>query len=291
MAAVELSGFGRYWDGYRSNCICIRYALCLNPQQLTDAGSLNRLIETTEMQFLLRTLPQFFLSGCVLFVIGYVAVAYQIVQFGNQISESSADAAVVLGAAAWGNKPSPVYRERIMEALYLYKQGRVHWIIFTGGTPKEGYPPEAEVAKQFAITNKIPVRSILVDVESRSTKQNLLRAKELMGRTGIQTALLVSDPLHMKRAMTIATDIGLQAQPVPTVSSRIQSWKMWSKFLWRETWLYLEYLLFRTLESKSSGDLESTNLLDSFMRESVESIFVFGWPVANSDINRSRLLT
>ena len=243
------------------------------------------------MQFLLRTLPQFFLSGCVLFVIGYVAVAYQIVQFGNQISESSADAAVVLGAAAWGNKPSPVYRERIMEALYLYKQGRVHWIIFTGGTPKEGYPSEAEVAKQFAITNKIPVRSILVDVESRSTKQNLLRAKELMGRTGIQTALLVSDPLHMKRAMTIATDIGLQAQPVPTVSSRIQSWKMWSKFLWRETWLYLEYLLFRTLESKSSGDLESTNLLDSFMRESVESILVFGWPVANSDINRSRLLT
>ena len=264
---MELSGFGRYWDSYRSNCICIRYARCLNPQQFTDAGAFSRLIGTTEMRFLLRTLPKFFLSGCVLFVIGYAAVAYQIVQFGNQKSESSADAVVVLGAAAWGNKPSPVYRERIMEALYLYKQGRVHWIIFTGGTPKEGYPSEAEVAKQFAITNEIPVRSILVDVESRSTKQNLLRAKELMRRTGIQTALLVSDPLHMKRAMTMATDLGLRAKPAPTVSSRIQSWKIWSKFLWRETWLYLQYLLFRTLESKSSRDFESTNLPDSFMLE------------------------
>ncbi|MCY1169199.1 hypothetical protein D9M73_92180 [compost metagenome] len=220
------------------------------------------------MQFRLRTLLHIFLSGCVLLVVTYAAVACQIVQFGNQKSESPGDAAVVLGAAAWGNKPSPVYRERIMEALYLYKEGRVRWIIFTGGTPKEGYPSEAEVARQFAIANDIPAGSILVDIHSRSTKQNLLRAKELMDGAGIQTALLVSDPLHMRRAMTIATDINLHAMPSPTVSSRIQTWKTWGAFLWRETWLYLGYLLVRTLEYKSPLDLE----VEKFSHGSVSSL-------------------
>ena len=61
---------------------------------------------------------------------------------------NEADAAVVLGAAAWGNKPSPVFRERINHALTLYQTGRVKKIIFTGGTPKAGFATEAEVARQ-----------------------------------------------------------------------------------------------------------------------------------------------
>lgn len=210
------------------------------------------------MQFLLRILPKLFMSGCALFAIIYATVAWQIVQYSSQKSEASADAAIVLGAAAWGNKPSPIYRERIIEALNLYKQGRVSWIVFTGGTSKMGYPSEAEVAKRFAIANEIPAKVLLVDTESRSTKQNLLHAKELMDHKGIQTALLVSDPLHMKRAMAIAMDLGLKAQPAPTVSSRIQSWSTWSKFLWRETWLYIEYLLFRREDAKSTEELEIT---------------------------------
>lgn len=179
-----------------------------------------------------------------LLVIGYAIVAWQIVRFGNQTSVALADAAVVLGAAAWGNKPSPVYRERINEAITLYKQGRVHWIIFTGGSPQSGYPTEAEVGRHYSIVYGIPRSAILVDIESRNTWQNLELARDLMGPAGIHSVLLVSDPLHMKRAIAMATDLGLHALPAPTLSSRFSSWTTWGKFLWRETWLYIHYEAF-----------------------------------------------
>ena len=179
-----------------------------------------------------------------LLVGGYGLVAWQIVRYGNQTSDALADAAVVLGAAAWGNKPSPVYRERINEAIALYKQGRVRWIIFTGGSPQPGYPTEAEVGRRYSIVYGIPRSAILVDIESRNTWQNLERARDLMGSAGIRSVLLVSDPLHMKRAIAMANDLGLQALPAPTLSSRFRFWTTWSKFLWRETWLYIHYETF-----------------------------------------------
>ena len=91
----------------------------------------------------IRVLLKILCLACVLFGVAFVVVAWQIMGFVDPPSESSADVAIVLGAAAWGNKPSPVYRERINEAVSLYKTGRVQWIIFTGGTSKEGFPSEA----------------------------------------------------------------------------------------------------------------------------------------------------
>jgi uncharacterized SAM-binding protein YcdF (DUF218 family) len=176
-----------------------------------------------------------------LLVTGFCGTAYKIVRFGAEESSNSADAAIVLGAAAWWNKPSPVYRERINQAVNLYKQGRVHWIIFTGGTRQPGYPSEAEVGRQFAESAGVPPWSILVDMDSRTTWQNLEHAKVLMDSGGLQSALLVSDPLHMQRAVAMAQDIGIKVEPAPTLSSRVQSWTAQGKFLWRETWLYLGY--------------------------------------------------
>jgi uncharacterized SAM-binding protein YcdF (DUF218 family) len=196
------------------------------------------------MQFSVSSLRKILLYGLVLLIIGYATVAWKIVQFGNQTSDDSADAAVVLDAAAWGNKPSPVYRERINAAIALYQQGRVHWIIFTGGTPRLEYPSEAEVGRQFSAMHGIPISAMLVDVESRNTWQNLERAKDLTDIAGIRSVLLVSDPLHMRRAMAMASDLGLHAKPAPTLSSSFRSWTTCGKFLWRETWLYIDYTMF-----------------------------------------------
>ena len=194
----------------------------------------------------IRPTTRLILSAVLLAVIITLGtVAIRIVAFGNEVRESSADAAIVLGAAAWGKNPSPVYRERINEAISLYKLGRIHSIIFTGGTREPGFPSEAEVGRQFSARHGVPLTAMLVDVESRNTWQNLQRAKLLMASAGIRSALLVSDPLHMRRAITMASDLDIQALPAPTPSSRYQSWETWGKFLWRETWLYLSYLALR----------------------------------------------
>jgi uncharacterized SAM-binding protein YcdF (DUF218 family) len=170
-------------------------------------------------------------------------VAWEIVQFGNQPYNESAEAAVVLGAAAWGSKPSPVYRERINEALLLYQAGRVKWIIFTGGTREPGFLSEAEVGRQFSVQHGVPIEATLIDTESHTTWQNLEHAKDLMRTANLHSALLVSDPLHMRRAMAMAKDLGLNVQAAPTLSSRFRSWLPWSKFLWRETWLNIDYMI------------------------------------------------
>lgn len=181
----------------------------------------------------------FFVSAC-----GYGFAAWQVYQFGNYAPEASADAAIVLGAAAWGSRPSPVYRERIVQAISLWKARKVRWIILTGGSPRAGYPSEAMVGRQFCISMGVPAGATLVDEASRTTWQNLEQAKELMAAHGIRSVLLVSDPFHMRRAVAMAEDLGLQALPAPTLSSRFRSWPVQGRFLWRETWLYLAYLIF-----------------------------------------------
>ena len=170
----------------------------------------------------------------------FLAVAIEIVHFGERADYVNADAAIVLGAAAWGNRPSPVYRERINEALRLYHDGRVHHLIFTGGTRDPGFPSEAEVARKFALQHGVPDSAILLDTDSHTTQQNLANAKIILQAHGLNSVLLVSDPLHMLRVMAIARGMHLDAVPAPTESSRFQSWSARAKFLWRETWIYIE---------------------------------------------------
>ena len=176
--------------------------------------------------------------------LGLIGVAWQIVSYGKPVGSVHADAALVLGAAAWGTKPSPVYRERINEAIALYRAGRVHYLVFTGGTPEPGYPAEGEVGRRFAIEHGVPAAAILYETASRTTWENLANARKLLASAGIQTVLLVTDPLHMRRAMAMAARLGLQATPAPTSSSRFQSLASRAEFLWRETLLYVDYLLF-----------------------------------------------
>ena len=188
-----------------------------------------------------RVLLQFFIGLATVLTSALLVEAWQISQYGDRASERSADAAIVLGAAAWGSKPSPVYRERIAQAVRLYEAGCIHWIIYTGGTSAIGFPSEAQVGRQYSVAKGVPVAATLVDEDSRTTWQNLENAAGLMKRNQIRSVLLVSDPLHMQRAMVMASDLGLAAAPAPTTTSRFLSWTSRARFLWRETWLYLAY--------------------------------------------------
>lgn len=173
---------------------------------------------------------------------GYVA--FQIVRFGQLSSHQTADAAVVLGAAAWGNRPSPVYRERIEKAIQLYATHQVRWIILTGGSPVEGYPSEAQVGRRFCLTHGVPDDALLVEDLSRTTFENLQNAREQMAARNIRKVLLVSDPLHMKRSVALAKSLDMDAQPAPTQTSRFRTWQTRAVLLWHETWLYLAFRLF-----------------------------------------------
>jgi len=174
-----------------------------------------------------------------------IITAVKIYSYGSVAVDSQADAAVVLGAAVWSQNVSPVFRERINHAVNLYHQGKVRKLIFTGGQGNSNEPTEAAAARTYAQANGIPVQDILVEQKSHTTYENIVYAKRLADANHLNTVLLVSDPMHMKRAMTMARDVGLNAYPSPTPTTRYVGWRSQLSELVRETFYYIGYLIAR----------------------------------------------
>lgn len=172
---------------------------------------------------------------------------YQVWYYSQARSLHPADAVVVLGAAAWGKNPSPVFKERINYGLSLYQQGLAPKLIFTGGTPVEGYPTEAAVAARYAGKHGIKQADMLLETQSRDTYENLLNTRALAAQNDINSIIIVSDPHHLARAHYIADDLDMQAQTAPTPTSRYNNsgrgkqLKLW----WQESLLLVLYQLGR----------------------------------------------
>jgi uncharacterized SAM-binding protein YcdF (DUF218 family) len=176
-------------------------------------------------------------------VIGYSALSIYL--YGSNTSKVPADAAIVLGAAAWGDKPSPVFRERINHGINLYKRNDIQQLIFTGGQGESSEPAEAIVAKRYAIAQGVDAADILTETQSRTTRQNLYYASQVATTHQLRRILIISDPLHMKRSVLMARDLGMDAYPSPTPTTRYRSFKSQMSFLARETYFYFVYQLFR----------------------------------------------
>ncbi|KOP67994.1 multidrug MFS transporter [Bacillus sp. FJAT-18019] len=179
------------------------------------------------------------LIGIVLFYTLYVGCT--IWNYAQRTVNLPSDAAIVLGAAVWDESPSPVFQGRIDHAIWLYEQRLVNKLIFTGGRGLEGEPAESEVARQYAIAHGVPEGDILIETKSTITEQNLYYAKEIGEKAGLSSYLIVSDPLHMKRAMMMAEDMKLYANPSPVTESAYRSLRSKIPFLFREVFYYIGY--------------------------------------------------
>ena len=178
-----------------------------------------------------------------LFTVGLLAA--RIYLYSNASSDGPSDAAIVLGAAVWGANVSPVFEERINHGIDLYRKGRVGKLIFTGGQGNPGEPTESSAARDYALQLGIPAGDILIEEKSHTTYENILYAKQLTDAHGLRKVLIVSDPLHMKRAVAMARDVGLVADPSPTPTTRYQGLRSQAGLLAHETYYYLGYLLRR----------------------------------------------
>lgn len=190
-------------------------------------------------RWLIRIL-QFAALALILIVL---VTAFRIYNYGSNSVDTNADAAIVLGAAVWTNSVSPVFRERINHAIELHRLGKVSKLIFTGGQGSANEPTEAATARAYAIANGVPSQDILIEQKSHTTYENILYAKQLADANNIKKVLVVSDPLHMRRAMTMAADLGFDAYPSPTPTTKYQTWRTQLREVGRETFYYLGYLL------------------------------------------------
>ncbi len=144
-----------------------------------------------------------------------------------------------------GRIPSPVFEERIRHAIALHKAGQIRAVIFTGGRSEGDELAEAEAARNYALGQGVPEQDMFVETASANTFEKLAFAKVIADKAGFRRLLLVSDPLHMKRVLTIAADLGMDAHPSPTTSSKYTGLRAQLVFLARETYFCTTYLLRR----------------------------------------------
>ena len=167
--------------------------------------------------------------------------------YSGEAEPAYADAAIVLGAAIWGKEPSPVFKERINHAVELYENGRVGKVVLTGGFGEGSKLADSVIAKKYALKKGLPEQAIIVETHSTTTKENLLYTLEATADKNMQSFLIVSDPLHMRRAMLMAHDLRMNAFASPTKTTRYRTLHTQLRFLTHETYYYWKYRVARLL--------------------------------------------
>jgi uncharacterized SAM-binding protein YcdF (DUF218 family) len=132
-----------------------------------------------------------------------------------------AQAIVVLGAAQYAGKPSPVLRARLDHALELWNRHLASLLILTGGTGTGDTTSEAAVGRNYARKRGVPDSAILVENEGRTTSESMRAVAGMLEVRGLQSALLVSDPFHMLRLRILARRFGFTPFTSPTRTSPI----------------------------------------------------------------------
>jgi uncharacterized SAM-binding protein YcdF (DUF218 family) len=135
-------------------------------------------------------------------------LTYRIWEQSHDDEIHTADAIVVLGAAQYDGKPSPVLQARLDQALYLYQEGLASVIIVTGGKQEGDRFTEAEAGHAYLEAQGVPVESILEEEKGRTTYESLKRVRAIAEANGMDSALFVSDPLHSERIKRMANDLG-----------------------------------------------------------------------------------
>ncbi len=134
----------------------------------------------------------------------------------NIISEESAknleniDGILVLGAGVWGNSPSPMLEDRLLQGISLYNTKVSPKIIMSGDHGTEEYD-EVNIMKQFAIDKGVPSEDIFMDHAGFSSYDSIYRAKEIFGAKKI---VIVTQKYHLYRALYIAEKLGIEAYGV-----------------------------------------------------------------------------
>jgi uncharacterized SAM-binding protein YcdF (DUF218 family) len=172
------------------------------------------------------------LSALVLLAGGitFLYIGLRINLTGSRDEAQRADAIVILGARVEPDgQPGPDLHVRTMHAVSLFQRGLAPFLICTGGYQNDRLSAAA-VACDLAISQGIPPEKVLLADGSMTTREDAVRAYDLMVGNNWETAILVSHPLHLERARLLFESVGITAHPSPTSTQlgaipwRTRSW-------------------------------------------------------------------
>lgn len=185
------------------------------------------------------------LAGIVVVVTISIYFTYlyrEIRDFAVRDEARPADAIVVLGAAQYNGRPSPVLKARLDHALDLYKKGYAQAIITTGSYGPDPNFSEAQVSTKYLVQRGVDVTNIITEQGSGSTYDSIQAASGLLKAKGWKTALVVSDGFHLYRVKKMFADNGVSTYTSPAPNSPIEvgaSQRFWHSL--REVVLFSAY--------------------------------------------------
>jgi uncharacterized SAM-binding protein YcdF (DUF218 family) len=169
----------------------------------------------------LRIVRRTALAGLVA-VVGYFGVTFVQVWRAGRVDEARpAEALVVLGAAQYNGRPSPVLRARLDHVADLYSRGLAPVVVVTGGRATGDRFTESAASANYLHSQGVPDKAILREAGGRTSWESLAASARFLRRRGIDDVVLVSDPFHAARIAAIAEELGLEAATSPTRTSPI----------------------------------------------------------------------
>ena len=164
------------------------------------------------------------LLGLALLALLVFASAFVVVLLTAQVDERhEADAIVVLGAAQYNGRPSPVFQARLDHAHRLYKEKLAPRIVVTGGRARGDVESEAMVGRRYLMARGVPRSALVAEPAGRTTEASMTAVARWLRAERHESVLLVSDPFHMARLRAEARRTGMTAWLSPTSTSPISS--------------------------------------------------------------------
>lgn len=176
----------------------------------------------------MRWLGRLITAACVLLLAGWLASAVGVVVWSHRDGaerNTGADAIVVLGAAQYEGRPSPVLKARLDHAIDLHRRGLAPLLVVTGGRGYGDTTTEAAVSQRYAVKRGVARDAILLEDRGRTTSESM-RAVAAMLATSAERprrVILVSDPFHMLRLAVLARRFSLAPVTSPTRTSPISA--------------------------------------------------------------------
>jgi uncharacterized SAM-binding protein YcdF (DUF218 family) len=167
-------------------------------------------------------------------------------------SRTPVDAVVVLGAAQYDGRPSPVLEARLRKARALYEDDVAPVIVTVGGKRAGDRTTEAQAGQAWLTSHRVPADDVLAVAEGSNTQDSLAAVGRLLDERGWDTAVVVTDPWHTFRSKALARDVGIEATSAPVASGpAVQSRVAELRYVLRETAAYLQWRV--TGETGSGG--------------------------------------
>lgn len=176
------------------------------------------------------------LAACVLAGLGAAGAAVYLVRIAGEIETQSnidearpADIIVVLGAAEYRGKPSPVLEARLNHALWLYRRNMAPLILTTGGAGGDPLFTEGTVGRAYLTSRGVRPEAIVVEDQSSTTVHSIAAVAEIMRRMNLKSCIVVSDGYHIYRVKKMLEFHGLDVYGSPRPSTETG---------WKAKWLY-----------------------------------------------------